>query len=149
MQLTFNVRVGLMRVVRKLLESIEVRLTTEGPSRELLCKYMTEEHAKSVLMFCANSDPAEAVHLLPDAFTLVSLTTMLRQLNFGSTQKKGKIPAKTGVTVSVIDDLDAIIRDLFCPTWTAVGQECGRTALSESIVALFCKSNQQVSKSSS
>lgn len=145
MQLSFNVRLGVMRIVRRLLLSIEARLVAEDPSRELLCKYLTEEHAKTVLMFCAQSAPAEAVHLLPDAFSLVALTAMLRQMNASSglTQQKGGKASKK-VAPALISDLDVIVRDLFCPAWAAVDQECGRSALSDATVAMFCKANQQV-----
>jgi hypothetical protein len=135
LKLSFNVRLGVMRVVLRLLESVETQLPSEHPSRELVEKYITTQHAQELLQAYARSAPEEAVYLLPDAFALVAWA--------GKITAMGSKQSKKGAGAS---NLDGLVQDLYLPAWVATENDLGKAALSKAVAHVLCGAGQQVGR---
>lgn len=142
-QLSFAEKLGLMRVVLKLLNSVSSELGTQHLSRDLVAKYLTEEHTRALLASCAVCDSAQAVHLLPVAVQLVAFSVNIRKMA-ASTGKAGRQPAPF--------QLQDLLIDCFLPVWTnaeALGNgqtDVARVALAAAFVEVFSSADQEVSK---
>lgn len=144
-QVAFPVKLGLMRVILKLLESVDGELGVQHPARELVCKYLTEEHARSlVAAAAAGSDPAQTAHLLPVAFQLVAVAIRIRTMGGGQQNDKANKRAAAG------GDLLSLVSEVFCPAWSSdsassANGEQVRAALAKSLVNIFQNVAQSVS----
>lgn len=144
--LSFNIKMGAIRIVQCLIESVEGELPRQQPSRDLLAKYLTVPHAHSLLLACTHCDAAEAVHLLPGAFGLVSFA--MRTATASSAPGKGKKGASKPAAAAQHseEDLEALVREIYCPAWAAASAESGRAALSRAVAEVFCNAHQQVDR---
>lgn len=147
-QVAFPVKLGLMRVILKMLESVQGELRVQHPARELICKYMTEEHACSLVMAAAAStagDGTQALHLLPAAFQLVAFSVSLRALSATSCDAKSGERAPQGGD----RDLTPLLSEVYCPVWSSVSASSAssvqvRSALAKSLVQIFRGAVQSV-----
>jgi hypothetical protein len=146
MVLSFNIKMGAIRIIQCLIASVDADLPRQQPSRDLLAKYLTVPHAHSLLLACTHSDPAEAVHLLPGAFSLVSFAMRLGAAT--SAPGKGKKGASKPAAAAQHseEDLGALVREIYCPAWAAASAESGRAALSRAVAEVFCNAHQQVER---
>lgn len=148
-ELSFSVRLGIVRVVLRLVESVADQLVVEVPSRELLAKYLTVDATKDLLFHCAQGDAGEAAYLVPDAFRLVAVATKLQVIGAApqAAAKKGKkgaaAPAvkRTGTSP---EELSALLQDVFCPAYSAVGEDRAKEVLARATVGVFCEGQQMV-----
>ncbi len=150
MQLSFAEKLGLMRVVLKLLESVSEELAVQHLSRDLVTKYLTEEHARSLLASSAACDSAQAVHLLPVAVKLVASAVSLHKMGTVSgsnATQRGRLQTQTVTGASSMQEL---LLDVYLPAWTGAGaleqskQEMARSALASAFVEVFRSDNQEV-----
>jgi len=148
MHLSFAEKLGLMRMVLKLLESVSSELSAQHLSRDLVAKYLTEEHTRDLLASSAACDSAQSVYLLPVAVQLVAFSVNIRKMAAASSFA-GK--AKRQPVVFALQDL---LFDCFLPVWTnAAALENGKTdsaraALAAAFVEVFSSADQEVIGSS-
>lgn len=136
----FAVKLGVMRVILKLLESVDADLAVQHPARELICKYLTETHARSLVTACAAADVNQALHLLPVSFHLVAFSVRIRSMSGDKSNKKK--PAGS--------DLVTLVSEVFCPAWSSVSESSAhaqqmRSVLAKSLVHIFHSLEQCVS----
>lgn len=142
--LGFAEKLGLMRLVHKLLKSVESELAVQHLSRDLIAKYLTEEHTRSLLASSAASESVQAVHLLPVAVQLVACAVSIRQLANVAARKTGRQPAAFA--------LNDLLADCFLPVWTGAVElengktEMARSRLSMAFVEVFSSAGQAVSR---
>jgi hypothetical protein len=150
-QLSFNVRLGVMRIALCLIDSIDAQLPGEHASRQLLAKYLTMEHARSLLLHYAQTTAEEAVHLVPCTFRLVAVAAKLLALGSAADAgpgagKRGKkaalnAAASAGPTAA---DLVVLLDEVYCPAWTAITDERARGVLATAAVAMYCDAGHAV-----
>jgi hypothetical protein len=150
-QLSFNVRLGVMRIALCLIDSIDAQLPGEHASRQLLAKYLTMEHARSLLLHYAQTTAEEAIHLVPCAIRLVAVAAKLLALGAAgagpAAGKRGKkaalnTAAAAGPTAA---DLAVLLDEVYCPAWAAITDERARGVLAKAAVAMYCDAGHAVS----
>ena len=140
-QLGFTEKLGLMRILVKLLESVSADFAVQHPSRDLVAKYLTEEHTRALLHACAKCDSAESVHLLPAGVHLVAYAVSIRKMGAASNSK-----AK-----SASFDLQSLLADAYVPVYLAAAEldqesmQKSRSALASAFVDVFCSAEQEAS----
>lgn len=144
LQLGLAEKVGLMRVVVKLLESVSGELATQHLSRDLIAKYLTEHHTRTLLTASAACEAHESVHLLPVAVKLVALAVSINKMCVPAKGKAAQAAAATPL------DLRGLLADAFVPTWSAAATdleqsrcEVTRAALAGAFVEVFTSSDQE------
>jgi hypothetical protein len=152
-QLSFNVRLGVMRIALCQIDSIDAQLSVEHASRQLLAKYLTMEHARSLLLHYAQATAEEAVHLVPCAFRLVAVAAKLLALGAAEANggpAAGKRSKKTAANAAAsagptAADLAVLLGEVYCPAWTSITDERARDVLAKAAVALYCDAGHAVS----
>jgi hypothetical protein len=149
-QLSFNVRLGVMRIALCLIDSIDAQLPVERASRQLLAKYLTMDHARSLLLHYAQATAEEAVHLVPCAFRLVAVAAKLLALGAaGAGSGAGKRGKKAALNAAVAAgptaaDLAVLLDEVYCPAWAAITDERARGVLAKAAVTMYCDAGHAV-----
>ena len=141
--LSLKVRVGMMRVVLQLLESVQDQLTIQHPARDLLAKYITEDHTRTLVAAALRYDTNAAIVLLPTALQLVSHSLAIRQL-YDSLPKTDQI--QRAAREEGRHDWMSMLVDVFVPAWTACSTEAARTVLAQAVVEVLCTAGEEVTR---
>lgn len=142
--LSFAEKLGLMRLVLKLLNSVSSELSTQHLSRDLVAKYLTEEHTRDLLASSASSDSGQAVYLLPVAVQLVAFSVNIRKMAAASSS-----PGKSN-RQPVAFALQDLLLNCFLPVWTNAAMlekgkaDGARAALAAAFVEVFTSADQEV-----
>ena len=167
-RLPYRVRLGLMRVIHCLLESISNQFEIQEPARQLVCRYLTIDKTEWLLRQCALPHPpppsplssheeeeekdsaaatttvltAAAQHLIPIAFKLVASAKILARMN---------VNHHADVVVGDSSDFSALVRTIFVPTWksinndlTATNTSALRSVLANAVIDIARSSNDEV-----
>mmetsp|Transcript_24585 Transcript_24585/g.40997 ORF Transcript_24585/g.40997 Transcript_24585/m.40997 type:complete len:1409 (-) Transcript_24585:124-4350(-) len=83
-------KMGLMRIVLRMLETVQEQMVVQVPSRDLLLQYFTTENTLTLMQSCFLSEEgnrssggddvagADSLHLLPIAFKIIAVSTVIR-----------------------------------------------------------------------
>lgn len=163
-RLPYPVRLGLMRVINCLLESVSNQFEIQEPARNLVCRYLTIDKTKSLLRQCAKPLPqdevkedsaaaAAAQHLIPIAFKLVASAKILARMDVNH-HHVATAAAAVGDNYqeSVSNDFNALVMTIFVPTWKAINGDVSatntsalRSVLATSVIDIARSSNDEVS----
>lgn len=158
-RLPYPVRLGLMRVINCLLESVSNQFEIQEPARNLVCRYLTIDKTKWLLRQCAIPLPqdevkedstaaaaAAAQHLIPVAFKLVASAKMLARMDVNHAA------VGDNYQESVSNDFNTLVMTIFVPTWKAINGDVSatnasalRSVLATSVINIARSSKDEVS----
>lgn len=161
-RLPYPVRLGLMRVIICLLESVSNQFEIQEPARKLVCRYLTIDKTKWLLRQCAIPLPQDeekedsaaasaAQHLIPIAFKLVASAKILARMDINHDASVGVYHQESVVS----NDFNALVKTIFVPTWKAINGGVSATAtntssalrsvLATAVIDIARSSNDEVS----
>jgi len=145
-RLPYLVRIGLMRVIHCLLESVSNQFAIQEPARNLVCRYLTIDKTNWLLRQCTiinsqEEDHHDARYLIPISFKIIaSATTLARMdLNYAVDGSCDEVSS---------NDFNALIT-IFIPTWKATnGDGTTNTAAAGMLRSLLASAVIDIARSS-
>ena len=134
-----------------MLESVERDLVVQHPARELVAKYLTEAHARTLLLNCARAEASQAAHLLPVAFKLCSQSLAIAKMgcdgnsntSSNANSKSKSKQQKTALPAAPSSPPLSSELEIYCVAWVGA-VDVVKSALAKAVAEVFCSANQEV-----